>query len=248
MQISVQGKKIFYIQEGRGEPFLFVHGWGGSHTSLQKLSRFFSKQYTVYLIDLPGFGFSDKPDNTWGVSDYAELVKKFCESLKIKSPVYLGHSFGGSLGIYLSALYPKFISRLILCASAFKRKPVSSKTVSLGKRIYQSVPFIKHTYQWARPLLYRLFFPGSDLLRHPDLESNFKKIVTEDLTPFVPRISVKTLILWGEKDTQTPVEWAYELKRLIPQSELKVYAQKKHDLPLVSPEIVAHDVYQFFSA
>jgi pimeloyl-ACP methyl ester carboxylesterase len=246
MFINIDGKNVHYQEQGRGESILFIHGWGGTINSLQPLANLLSQTYKTITVDLPGFGKSDLPDPNWGVPEYSELLIKLIQKLKLGTIVYFGHSFGGSLGIYLAAKHPELFNRLILCNSAYKRENKTSHRVkTIKQNILSKIPFY---FLWEAPIrkiVYRLFFRNSDLLQFPQLEPNFRLIMTQDLTSYLHNIHIPTLILWGEEDTYTPVSYAHELHTSISNSKLKIYPHSRHNLPLRFPELVAEEVNYF---
>lgn len=233
MFINIKGKKIHFTREGRGEPVIFLHGWGGDADSLKELSDLAKVDHQVIRISLPGFGLSDLPDSDWGIEEYGEALLSFIKESKFKRIILFGHSFGGSLGIYLAAKHPDLVDKLILCAPSFKRE------VKKPKKLFVRLP------QLLRVILYRIFFPQSDLWRFPRLESNFRKIVSEDMTPYLPKIKVKTLIIWGALDRQTPIKDSYQLKEGINNSQLIIFPDDGHNLPLKKPELVFSAINKF---
>lgn len=246
MYLTVYGKEVYYEEKGIGKPILFVHGWGGTTNSLRQLFELASQHHRAIILDLPGFGHSENPDENWGVEEYSKLLIEFIKNLKLDHPIYFGHSFGGSLGIYIASNYPTIIEKLILCNSAYKRSNKQSRSVRfLKKYIYPYVPFAQKLEKRLRYIIYRIFFPNSDLVKYPHLEPNFRKIMTQDLTPYAPRIHIPTYIMWGEEDTYTPVSFAYELNKVIIHSILKVFPEKRHNLPLRYPELVWENMKQF---
>lgn len=234
MLLDVSGKKIYFERHGTGPPLLFVHGWGGTSMSLIPLAKLFTGYETI-VLDLPGFGKSDLPDPTWGVEEYANLVNQFCLQLGLKNITYFGHSFGGSLGVYLASIQPELIAKLILCNSAFKRTSPSQSRFPLMKRLPLSM----------KRFLYRVFFPNSDSMKYSQLETNFRKIITQDLSHFLPKIKIPTLILWGSADKDTPVPMATELHQKIEGSTLKMFEGVTHGLPLKYPELVYKEIMKF---
>jgi pimeloyl-ACP methyl ester carboxylesterase len=247
MYVTVASKKINYEVLGKKGPWVvFVHGWGGTHKSLRKLASLASRHYRALVFDLPGFGRSDNPDPSWGVGEYAKLVEMLLKELKVDNPVYFGHSFGGSLGIYLAAKGMVDMQALVLCASSYKRTGKKSGLAVRTKRIVTTLlPFLEETMARIRPFLYRIFFRNSDLAKYPHLERNFRLIVANDLTPLVSAVSVPTLIVWGGRDTATPLDFAHELHESIAGSTLRIYPHKSHNLPLRYPEDVWKDMRAF---
>lgn len=236
MKLDLYGKTINYQISGTGNPFLFVHGWGGNLYSLQALAQLFSTKYMTITIDLPGFGLSDKPDPEWGVGEYAKFLIDFIKKLNLKPVIYFGHSFGGALGIFITANYPNYINKLILSAASYKRN--SPKTTKISRLFSRLPPQLKK-------ISYKIFFPYSDLYKVPELEANFRKIVSQDLTSLLPAIKTSTLILWGKADRETPIEHAYELQKAIKNSQLKIFPEIGHNLPLQHPQLVYQEIKKF---
>lgn len=247
MFVTINGKKTHYEEAGKGTPILFVHGWPASIKSLEKLAGLASKNYRAIRVELPGFGSSQNPDPDWGVGEYAEHITTIIQHLELRKVIYFGHSFGGELGIYIASHTPEVIDKLILANSSYKREGKPKKIVKILKSILQkATPFTK-IEPYIKKYFYRIFFPKSDILKSPHLESNFRKIVTQDLTPFVSKIKTPTLILWGQLDAVTPIHWAYELNEKIKKSFLKVFSNAGHSLPLKYPEEVFEEVEKFIS-
>ena len=249
MFTTVRGKKIYYEIEGVGEPLLLVHGWGGTSKSLKPLAELLSKSYKTILLDLPGFGQSEDPNPDWGVGEYTGFLEEFIETLNDQLPIsnnqskpklfVVGHSFGGALGIQLAVNRPDMIEKLVLLAPSFKRsKYTPSLATRLLKPLFGHVPLVKIMY-------YKVFYPSSDLLKHPRLEPNFRKILADDLSDTVARVKAPTLILWGQTDKYVPVEDAKILNDKIEGSTLKIYEDKGHGLPLFHPQVVAEEIEMF---
>lgn len=247
MLTTIGGKNLNYEQLGEGEHILFVHGWGGSMKSLHALHLLASKEFRSTIIDLPGFGASDNPDPEWGVAEYALHITTFMKELGITKFHYFGHSFGGAVGIYIASHMPECIDKLIVCNSAFKRDSEKSDNSSGLISKIKEISFLKPYLPQLKTMYYKIFHPNSDILVAPHLESNFKKIVTEDLTPLISTIHAKTLILWGEQDSVTPVEWAHELHGKIQGSELKLFPLARHGLPIKQPEEVYRQIAEFIN-
>lgn len=248
MYIKIDQLKIHYKQFGTGKPIIFIHGWGGSLYSLHNLGILASKKHQVTLIDLPGFGKSDNPPQHWGVEEYAEIICHIIKTLDLDKPDYVGHSFGGALGIYIASHYPRLIDKLILINCSFKREKKISATAKVMKMVPQEHnAFIQIIKPFVKKIYYKLFHKDSDLMKYPHLENNFRKIVTQDLTDDTKKIKVPTLILWGEEDTLTPVLWAYELEKNIPHSTLKVFPKIRHNLPIRFPKETWAEIRSFLS-
>lgn len=230
------GKSVNYELKGQGWPILLIHGWGGSLKSLSALADLLADKNQVILLDLPGFGSSSDPDNDWGIEEYSRIIIDIIDKLKIKPVVYFGHSFGGALGLNLAVKYPAYIKKLIVADASYRR---SKPTSSILSRSLKWMPKI------IKMLAYRLLYPQSDISKVPKLEANFRKIVTQDLTPLTSKVKIPTLILWGESDTQTPVNDGKYLNSRIKNAKLSIFPGIGHNLPLKKPELVNSEIQKF---
>lgn len=245
MYITVNRKRIRYEEQGSGRPIVFVHGWGGSLKSLHPLFLQASRKYHAINIELPGFGESANPDPGWGVEEYASHLTTLFAQKNLSKVTFFGHSFGGGLGIQIAAKSPHYIDTLILCASSYKRENKTSQTTKQAKSIFKRIGFLQHLEPHIKKYFYKIFFPGSDLMKYPHLESNFRAIVQQDLTPIIAEVKQPTLILWGTRDSYTPIHWAYELQEKIKHSQLKVFDGATHGLPLKMPNEVYEAITEF---
>lgn len=246
MNISVSGMHIHYEEVGDSHtadstPTIFIHGWGGSSRSLASLAQTLAPSVRGYLIDLPGFGHSSDPPPSWGVSEYAQCVQEFVKEAGLVSPVSIvGHSFGGSIALYLAAHYPQLVAKIVVCAPSWHRHTAS---IVPSRHVSKML----HHFPLVRRVLYRVLFPRSDLMRYPKLEQNFKKIVREDLSQSVRTIGQNVLIIWGKDDTYVPVTDAVLLHELLPQSILRVYPGMRHDLPLTHSDLITDSIRVFLT-
>jgi pimeloyl-ACP methyl ester carboxylesterase len=99
-QITIREKKveINYYQQGQGDTtLLFLHGWCNDGMYWKNQIEYFSKTYTVFAIDLPGFGKSKAERTNWTVEEYANDVKAFIDTMNLKNVVIIGHSMAGEI-------------------------------------------------------------------------------------------------------------------------------------------------------
>jgi pimeloyl-ACP methyl ester carboxylesterase len=213
----------YYSLNGQGQKsVLFLHGWRSDSSLWEKTMITLAQSgYAVYALDLPGFGGSQYPHTTFGVSEYAEIVKKFILKLNLVSVILVGHSFGGRISIKLAAQEPELISKIILVDSAgfidtsFKKK--LKGTIAKVLRPLFKIPGLKS----LKPKIYSRM-GSDDYLAMPKLTNSYIKIVQEDLTPDMEKISQPTLIFWGDQDKTTPVDYAQRMKFLIKNSQLEI--------------------------
>lgn len=205
-----------------GKPIVYLHGWGQNIEMMEPIAKPFAKTHRLIIIDLPGFGASDNPDYAWTLYDYADMVHSLVESLDIKKPNLIGHSFGGKISLIYASKYP--IDRLILLASPFK---IKVKKLSWKVRILKKLKKLPLLGKLADKLKSHV---GSTDYRNanPLMRDILVKHVNTDLTELVKTIKCPTFIIWGSNDEAVPVSDAYELESLIKDSGLTVYEGCTH--------------------
>lgn len=233
MQIMVNGQLVAYKDEGKGQAIVMLHGWGANLGTFDELAAHLSKEFRVIRLDFPGFGGSPKPASSWGVGQYAELVAGFISKLKL-GDVYgiIGHSFGGRViikGVADDNFHPK---KVILIGTAGVKPSESIK-----KAIYKSIAKVGKTVtslpglKSLRPMLRKKLYGAagaSDYLNAGDMQQIFLNTINEDLLPLVHGIKQPTLLIWGENDTETPIQDAQKIEREIPNGQLVVVPGAGH--------------------
>ncbi|MCL1872616.1 MAG: alpha/beta hydrolase [Clostridiales bacterium] len=231
MEITLDGIKINYQEAGSGHPVLLLHGWGANLASLGPVQQALAQGFQLFCLDLPGFGASAPPPAPWGSDDYADLLEKFLAAKAIEKPIILGHSFGGKLAAILGIR--GLAQKLILVGSAGippKRGPDYYARVysyKLAKRVL-GLPGLsrfktKALARWEKANASSDYQQASGVMR-----TTFVKVVNEDLRRHLPRITVPTLLVWGELDTATPPPDGQLMEKLIPDSGLVILEGAGH--------------------
>lgn len=113
--VMVDGKRIYYRQQGDGPALVLLHGLGNNSESFRHQLEGLSDQFTVIAWDAPGYGKSDDPDQELHhFEDFAKILKKFVEALQIEPFFLLGHSMGSTISLAFYRLYPDSVRALIL--------------------------------------------------------------------------------------------------------------------------------------
>ncbi len=205
-----------------GKVIVYLHGWGQNIAMMEPIAKPMRETHRTIILDLPGFGSSDEPQEVWSLNDYVEMLHEFLKSLKIKNVNLIGHSFGGKISLLYASIYP--VERLILLASPYK---IKISKPSLKMRILKKAKTIPGLGGIAEKMKKRM---GSTDYKNasPMMRDILVKHVNTDLTEAAKKIKCPTFIIWGTADEAVPVEDAYELERLIKDSGLTVYEGSTH--------------------
>lgn len=232
-RIEIDGVSLRYESEGSGSrPVIVMHGWGCKASTVAVLATAAAGAgTTVYNLDLPGFGGSSEPEEVWGIERYTALLEEFVRRLGLKNPVLIGHSFGGRMAILYASRNP--VSKLILVDAAGIKPRRSLKyylkvySFKAGKRL---LPVLVGRAR-ADEIIdrWRGKAGSSDYsAASPKMRAIMSRVVNEDLSDCLPKIKAPTLLIWGEKDTATPMRDARKMERLIPDAGLVSYPEAGH--------------------
>ena len=215
--VNNQLVSFFKIDNAGDKCLLFLHGWRSQKEVWQPIInklQVSNNQLSFVSLDLLGFGASSIPQKPMKVGDYAEIVRGFIEKLDLKNIVIIGHSFGGRIGIKLAAKHPELISKLVLVdAAGFVTKGFKRTFFKFMAKLVK--PFFGFSFtQGLRKKIYQ-FIGADDYLATPGLQKTFVNVVNEDLSEEIKKISCPTLIIWGEDDKETPVEFGQRMYNLI---------------------------------
>ena len=227
---GVQTHCVFYGEEHtKDTAVVFLHGWGSTGSAFGRLLSAAGENYFTVAPDLPGFGGSEEPKTPWGVEEYANHTVELVQSLGIQRLIFVVHSFGGRIAMTLGARkdLPFTIEKMIFFSAAgLKPKRglsyyVKVYTYKLCKLLLTPFPEIKKRYQAGK---------GSADYRNasPMMKQILSKTVNTDLTPLLPKITAPTLLVWGEKDTATPLYMAKIMEKQMQDAGLFVIQGAGH--------------------
>lgn len=112
--LELDGSWVRYDVIGGGPPVVLVHGWLGSSRIWEALARRLAQRFTVYSLDLTGFGDSDKPLSGYGVRNGSRLLFAFCAHFGLTRASVIGHDLGGNMAVKLAADHPDVVGRVVL--------------------------------------------------------------------------------------------------------------------------------------
>ena len=191
-----------------------------------------TSHYRVVRLDLPGFGGSEIPKETWNLDKYVSFVNDFIHKLSLSPYALLGHSFGGRIIIKGSAQKVFNPGKIILIDSGgvAKRKTLRNYFFKIFVKIAGLFTYLPPFIFFRTRLRQRFYqFIGStDYLNAGVLKDTFISIVNEDLSLNAKEVEKPVLLVWGGNDKITPLEEGVRLHELIKNSRLEVLKDCGH--------------------
>ncbi|MBT6143140.1 alpha/beta hydrolase [bacterium] len=225
---------------------LILHGWGSSLDSWRSLLQMAdtrASDFNFVFFEFPGFGLTQKPPKAWQLGDFVDFSSKFLEYLQKKhslKPSYiLCHSFGARVATQLLS-QPKhnYLAAIFLAPAIIKHE--LNFLQRLSKKIGPKLQFL-HKFKFTSYLVkqYRRLIGAYDYNKLAgSMKQTFENVVSTNSEPFLPKIKIPILLVWGTKDVLTPVKMSKKAHMLLENSILKVIPGMTHGIHIHLPEEV----------
>lgn len=260
--IYIDDIRINFMKKGKGEPLLLVHGFIGSILIFENIIDALSKNYTVFALDLIGFGFSDKRMILdYSQKNVAKLAIKFMSKQQVNKFVLLGHSMGGEIALNMDYNYPENIKKLILVSSSgYISLPPLLNLIKKNKYICQLFLKVFLKNYFIVKLSFKFIFFNKDkfgnsvfnrlysILNHIPLDTLYKLILNADsgeIGDKIKFITVDTLILWGKNDCLFPLIYGKKLSKDLQNSKLIILDNCGHIPFMERPKSFIHIVENY---
>ncbi len=129
--LDLNGLKYHYLDEGKGDPVVMVHGNPSWSFYYRNLVRELRSDYRVIVPDHIGCGLSDKPVDsqyTFSLQQRVDDLDALLTSLKLKRKITLVvHDWGGMIGMAWAARHPEKVARLVILNTAAFHLPAAKK-------------------------------------------------------------------------------------------------------------------------
>ncbi|HEY7884260.1 MAG TPA: alpha/beta hydrolase [Cellvibrionaceae bacterium] len=247
----VFNSRILLVEAGTGnaETVILVHGLGqNGFRDWQQVMGQLARDYHVIALDLPGFGYSDKPPGRYSPTRYAELLSWLVAQTGQQQVHMMGHSMGGAVALRYASNHPGRLQKLVLVsvAGVLERTAFVQHSSALPLYMDQVPGPVRHLVgdqwrQWGGKLLdlaNRLPDPVALLSQNNSAWQSLLgdspngnaalALIEEDFGGTFAKVTVPTLIIWGEDDPVTPVRTGQLLAGQLPHAELMVFADTGH--------------------
>lgn len=240
-------------EKGSGNAVLLLQGWGTNTAVYERLTESMSAYCRVITYDIPGFGASSEPSFAFSTDDYGDFSLAVLEKLGVKSVSLVGHSHGGRtiLNLLTRKELPVKVEKAVLVDSAgiVPKKSLIQKLkirkYKLGKAILSAKP-IKALFPNALEN-YKNSHGSADYKTASEImRASLVKVVNDDYTERLSTIKVPTLLIWGDRDTATPISDAHIMEKSIGDCGLVTVAGGSHYSFLDNPNLVYGALRSFF--
>jgi len=214
--IQVDNHGWVYLEGGKGETILFVHGFGMEKDGWGLFPKAFSRSYRLILPDLPGFGENSRLESAdYDVPSQVKRLNRFVESLGLGRFHLAGSSMGGYIAGFYASEYPEKVKSLALFNPAGVNSPVES---DLWRRYAErgENALVYRTEEGFEEILRLLFYrvppvPGAFKTYFAELGASnyafYGKVLRDldqggryQLEPRLSRVEARTLVVWGAND------------------------------------------------
>lgn len=261
--ITVERTRIHYLCQGSGQAVVLLHGNPGFIQDFTpEVFNQAAQTYRTCAFDRPGHGYSNRPSNAAVTAiEQARLLRGALQQLSIATPILVGYSWGGSVGLAYALEYPDELSGLVLLGTlAFSRERLNPLL-----EIIAEIPVIGDLFRAILPVvlgrdlvkqnLIKAFAPDAvpaDYLRIAQAlwtRPNQTRSVTQDnltinptlavLSPRYGQIRVPVVIVTGDQDQIVNAEAnSLALSQVVASSEIIKLSETGHAIPQTRPAIV----------
>jgi pimeloyl-ACP methyl ester carboxylesterase len=271
--LDLHGERVAYVDEGRGEVLLLLHGMAGSSQTWRSVIKPLSRQFRVIAPDLPGHGESTKPRSDYSLGAFAVLLRDLLDELGVSRATIVGHSLGGGVAMQLLYQHPDYAQRLILIGSGglgpdvgLTLRLLSAPGAELIMPIIaprQVLAAGERVWSWLRKAgieaprgeeIWRSYSTFSDAPTRQSFLRTLRSVVDYrgQAVSALNRLNTKTelpiMAIWGDRDAMIPVEHAYAAKQARPDIRLEVLADVGHFPQVERPAEVVELIEDFIAA
>jgi pimeloyl-ACP methyl ester carboxylesterase len=254
--VQAGGLEIAYARAGEGPLLAFVHGAGDDGRVWQPQLAELADEFTVVAWDEPGAGRSSDVPADFGLTEYANCLAALIEAVELGPAHVAGLSWGGTVVLELYRHHPELVGTLIL-ADTYAGWKGSLSEEDVRARVEGAHRMLAAPAEELDPTLRGLFVgdpPAEFVSLLADMAADVRPesfrvallvMAEADERDLLPRITVPTLLIWGEQDVRSPLSVARQFERAIPDAQLVVIPRAGHFSNLERPEEFNDAVREF---
>ncbi len=266
-ETPVRGTTIAWGEMGAGPPLVLLHGIQDSHRAWRRAAPFLARRFRVLMPDLPGHGFSGRPDAPYTLTWFAQMIAAWMAEIGVEKAHLCGHSFGGGVAQWMVLEQRRRIDRLALVSAGGL-----GRQVAIGMRL-ATFPVLgpKITPLVLRRLLPLVLKHSSEVFGHmepeeqerfirmirlPGTDAAFQKSLEGVINVFGQYVQTiqragevpdmpPVAIFWGTQDPIIPIQHGKNAAANAENITLTIYKGCGHYPQLDAPERFARDLTEF---
>ena len=260
--IKTRSGEVFIQEKGpaSGTPVVLFHGTAAwSELWRRTIDALAGAGYRVIALDLPPFGFSDRP-GSYTRQDQAQRVNDVLERLNAPPAIIIGHSFGAGAATELVMRFPARARSLVLVDAALglTAEPSDAPAILKPKWLREMLVSLTVTNPLATKMLLQSLIAKKEralpeyveILQRPLTRENSTADIADWMYYFVgsdrgaasadraayARLKQPVAILWGDMDDVTPLAQGRDLNVLLPQAHLTLLPGLGHIPQIEAPD------------
>ncbi|MBR0718299.1 alpha/beta fold hydrolase [Bradyrhizobium liaoningense] len=260
--VATRSGEVFIQEKGpaTGTPVVLFHGTAAwSELWRRTIDALASAGYRVIALDLPPFGFSDRP-GSYTRQDQAQRINDVLERLNAQPAIIVGHSFGAGAATELVMRFPARARSLVLVDAALglTTEPSDPPSILKPKWLREMLVSLTVTNPLATKTLLKSLIAKKDcalpeyveILQRPLTRQNSTQDIADWMYYFVgsdrgaqsadraayARLKQPVALLWGDMDDVTPLEQGRDLNVLLPQAHLTLLPGLGHIPQIEAPD------------
>jgi pimeloyl-ACP methyl ester carboxylesterase len=230
-------------QAGNPAVILLHHGLGSRQSWLGTIPALASAGYRVIAYDRWGYGQSQSRQ-TLGMpffNDDLKDLRAICDQLELKPVSLVGHSDGGTIALYFSALYPERVAALVVVAAhVYVEQKMESGILGVRTAYERDERFRAGLRRLHGEQAQQVFYNWFDGWRR---EEN----LNWDMRPQLGRITSPALVIQGLEDEHATPQHARDIVASIPKAELWLVPGARHMLPQEMPDEFNRRIISFIT-
>ncbi len=232
IQTRYETVNVHYVREGVGEDIILVHTIGQSLYTFRNIISKLSANFRVTAIDLPGFGYSGRPEIFgYSMEEYADFIARFMDAMGMETAHFYGFSMGAGYLIYFAKKYPERIGSLVMLSPGgiTPDMPLSIRMMESG--LFGSFAVRAFNFRSVEKMLSGCFFDltniNDDVVNEyfrPVADAEARRIIRtclynyddEGMIGSLRNVKCPTLLLWGNEDKWHPTEMSNIFRAALP--------------------------------
>jgi 2-hydroxy-6-oxonona-2,4-dienedioate hydrolase len=239
---TVFGYKLHYLEAGRGEPIILLHGTGGEGARwMPTMHGLAAANFRVIAIDQIGFGQSDKPLTIYHSGVFAGFLAQFMKTIGVPKAAIMGQSMGAGVALYLAVHHPEMVERLVLvdgggyrsagdvqAAPNWHNRQIANAGTLEESREYMEKLYYDHSFVTDKLVEHNLILRLRSAYTIESMQTANERGLGGVTEAEVRGIKAPTLLVWGMNDPLSSVANADKLNGAIKNSRKILFDKAGH--------------------